>query len=190
MALLVALSATACGGRSASSTAASGSGSSSSSAQESGERVEGLLTTLEDTSFTILTQEEEEITFSVDEELSAQLAEDCWVEVEYTSNGEERTAQAVTDVSSITYEGTVTDATMNTLTLETETGDLLSFTTAIAQNDLTEGLVVGMTVAVTCPFGYEPEGETAGLAIQISQLESSSSGAESTPSAESTSAAA
>ena len=189
MALLVALSATACGGGSSSSTAASGSGSSS-SAQESGERVEGLLTTLEDTSFTILTQEEEEITFSVDEELSAQLAEDCWVEVEYTSNGEERTAQGVTDVSSITYEGTVTDATMNTLTLETETGDLLNFTTAIAQNDLSEGLVVGMTVAVTCPFGYEPEGETAGLAIQISQLESSSSGAESTPSAESTSAAA
>ena len=176
MALLVALSATACGGRSASSTAASGSGSSSSSAQESGERVEGLLTTLEDTSFTILTQEEEEITFSVDEELSAQLAKDCWVEVEYTSNGEERTAQGVTDVSSITYEGTVTDATMNTLTLETETGDLLSFTTTIAQNDLTEGLVLGMTVAVTCPFGHEPEGDAAGLAIQISQLESGSSG--------------
>ena len=82
------------------------------------------------------------------------------------------------DVSSITYDGVVAEAAMNTLVLETETGDTLTFTTTIAQKDLKDGLSLGMTVAVTCPFGYEPSDDQPGLAIQICQLESSSSGQE------------
>ena len=171
LALAMALSLAACGSSSGSSSSA---GSASSSSQSTAaQKAEGLVTAVEETSFTILTQDEEELTFSADEDLIGQLSQGSWAQVEYSGEGTAMTAQGVKDVSSITYEGVVKDAAMNTLVLETETGDELNFTTTIAQKDLADGLTLGMNVAVTCPFGYEPDGDQAGLAIQISQLESS-----------------
>ncbi len=89
-------------------------------------------------------------------------------------NGSDTSKAVVSKVTDVSQEdsapteyivtGTLIDATMNTMVIETSGGEQLTFSTALAQHDIKNGVLLGNTIIVTYT-GDIVSGDTTGIKV-------------------------